>query len=85
MVNSLLSMTDVENPLDHQQFLFFSFIMQNVYFFIQLFDSELTSLLKENLTILVSPTLSGSKNCLSPSVMTFGFTETLHFEHTFAC
>ena len=36
--------------------------MQNVYFFIQLFDSVLTSLLRLKLTIFVCSTLSWLKN-----------------------
>ena len=66
-------MTVVENLLDHLQFLFFSVSMQNAYFFIQLFDSELTSLLREKLTIFVSPTLSGSRNCRDLQCKTVGY------------
>ena len=75
-------MTVVENPLDHLQFRFFSVSMYNVYFFIQLFDSELTSLLREKLTIFVSPTLSWSKNRLDPYGMTVCCYESHTVEHT---
>lgn len=63
-------MTAVENPSAHLKFPFFNVSMQNAYFFIQLFDSELTSLLREKLTIFVSPTLSGSKNWCHPELAT---------------
>jgi len=66
-------MTVVENSSARLQFLFFSVTMQNVYFFIQSFDSELTSLLRLKLTIFVCSTLSGLKNCGHKVVTTVGY------------
>jgi hypothetical protein len=74
-------MTVVKNPSAHLKFPFFNVCMQNVYFFIQLFDSELTSLLRLKLTIFVCSTLSGLKNCPDLLSKTVGYFALLNIEH----